>query len=85
MVVSSGSEATESSLKKTKLNWDQNRGRRGVGLIAPFKDRVGRSGCDPPRGYLTDDIFFNISNIKTHNIPKNSQCSYLFGDISSIV
>ena len=34
------------------------------------KDRVGRSGCDPPRGYLPDNIFFNIPNRKSHNIPK---------------
>ena len=49
---------------------------------ACVKDRVGRSGCDRPKAYLTDDTFLNIYNRKTYDIPKNSQFSYLCGDIT---
>ena len=49
--------------------------------FTPVKDRVGRSGRDPHRAYLTNDISLNINNRKTHNISKNSQLPYLSGDI----
>ena len=46
-----------------------------------FKDRVWRSGRDPHRAHLTNDISPNIYDRKTHHISKNSQLPYLSGDI----